>query len=252
MSTDAAPADAVIAPATVSENPTAPASPSDSSATGDEPKPRASADADADKDKDKDKEKDKRRKKRSKEKGASKRAAPDAGSAAVDGGGGSTGAAAVEPKTENAPLPPSDGTAAPLGATPADSSAKETSADCALPEKDMAREASRRNSPTICSIDATKKAFILIPLKGSIEGEHHKLHGNPVREARVTLPAGSEALLTMKQYKVKRLGFKELRVNPTEGGGTRLRVKLQPGAGDPVVDVKNGYAKITVATPDTH
>jgi hypothetical protein len=54
----------------------------------------------------------------------------------------------------------------------------------------------------------------------------------------------------MKQYKVRRLGFKDLRVNVTEEGGTRLRIRLQPSAGDPVVEVKDGYAKITVAVPE--
>jgi hypothetical protein len=93
------------------------------------------------------------------------------------------------------------------------------------------------------------KSFILIPLKGTVDGETHALHRRPTREARVTLPAGCESLLTMKQYKVRRLGFKELRVNAPEEGRTRLRIKLQPGAGDPVFEIKDGYAKITVALP---
>lgn len=187
------------------------------------------------------KEKD-REKEKEKTVAASGRTTPDGG-----GGGGARPDGGGDSREDNAPMPPSDGTAssAPLGAT---EKAKEGNADCDLSEKDMAREAWRKNQPAICAVSA-KKAFMLIPIKGSIEGETHQLHRKPVREARVILPAGSESLLTMKQYKVKRLGFKELRVNATEQGGTRLRIKLQAGAGDPVFDVKDGYAKITVATP---
>ena len=47
---------------------------------------------------------------------------------------------------------------------------------------------------------------------------------------------------------MKKLGFKELWVS-NEESGARLRLKLQPGAGDPVFEIKDGYAKITVATP---
>lgn len=147
-------------------------------------------------------------------------------------------------KQENVPLPPSDGTNVAMES----SKDKEGTVDCALAEKEMAREAWRRNWPTVCPIASSGKAFILIPIKGSIEGETHELRRRPDREARVTLPAGSESQLTLKQYKVKRLGFKELRVSQ-DGSGATLRVKLLPGAGDPVFEVKDGYAKITVATP---
>jgi hypothetical protein len=64
----------------------------------------------------------------------------------------------------------------------------------------------------------------------------------------VLLP-GAEALLTMKQYKLKSAGFVNLRVQPGEGGGTRLRLRLQPGAGEPVFDIRDGYVKVTVSTP---
>jgi hypothetical protein len=146
---------------------------------------------------------------------------------------------------ESAPLLPSDGTAPATDGDPA----KSASDDCALPEKDMARAAWRRNWPAVCPLPSSGKAFILIPTKGPIVGETHALHQHPAREARITLTAGGESLLTMKQYKVRRLGFKELRVIPSAEGGTRLRIKLQPGAGDPVFDVKDGYVKVTVAVP---
>lgn len=153
----------------------------------------------------------------------------------------------------NAPLPPSDGSDGSDGSaatTPGEPSKEANAADCALADKDMARESWRRNWPTVCSAIASGKAFILIPIKGPLEGESHALHRRPTREARINLPAGSGALLTMKQYKVRRLGFKELRVDIKDDGGTRLRVKLQPGAGDPLFEVKDGFAKITVAIPN--
>jgi hypothetical protein len=114
----------------------------------------------------------------------------------------------------------------------------------------MAREAWRRNWPTLCKMADTGKAFILIPLKGSLEKATSELKRKPVREARVNLP-DAESQLTLKLYKVRRMGFKDLKIGPPDDGpGVRLRVRLQPGAGDPVFEVKDGYAKITVAMPE--
>jgi hypothetical protein len=122
--------------------------------------------------------------------------------------------------------------------------------DCALAEKDIAREAWRRNWPTLCSNAETGKAFILIPIKGSIEKATSELKRKPVREARVNLP-DAESQLTLKLYKLRRMGFKDLKLGPMdEGTGTRFRVRLQPGAGDPVFEIKETYAKITVAMPE--
>ncbi|HEY4186971.1 MAG TPA: hypothetical protein VGP07_17980 [Polyangia bacterium] len=125
----------------------------------------------------------------------------------------------------------------------------ETNPDCALAEKDMSREAWRRNWPTTCLVGDTGKAFILIPIKGSIENGTWELRRKPVREARINLPQ-AESQLTLKLYKLKRMGFKDLKIGGMDdGNGTRFRVRLQNGAGDPVFDVKDGYAKITVAIP---
>lgn len=122
-------------------------------------------------------------------------------------------------------------------------------ADCTLPDRDIAREAWRHNWPTICPIPDSRKAFIIIPVKGSIENAVAELKRKPVREARVTVSSG-ESLLTLKVYKLRRLGFKDLKIGPGDDGtGTRFRVRLMNGAGDPVFDVKDGYAKITVASP---
>jgi hypothetical protein len=122
-------------------------------------------------------------------------------------------------------------------------------ADCTLPDKDIAREAWRHNWPTICPIPDSGKAFIIFPVKGSIENAVAELKRKPVREARVTLPT-AESLLTLKLYKLRRLGFRDLKIGPGDDGtGTRFRVRLMNGAGDPVFDIKDTYAKIVVAAP---
>lgn len=130
-------------------------------------------------------------------------------------------------------------------------------ADCTLSDKDIAREAGRHNWPTVCPVadskgDAkgdAKKAFLIIPIKGSVENAASELKRKPVREARVTLPA-AESQLSLKQYKLRRLGFKDLKIGPPdEGSGTRIRVRLMTGAGDPAFEIKDGYAKITVLAP---
>jgi hypothetical protein len=170
--------------------------------------------------------------------------APDAASAAAPA------ADAASPR-DGAPDATTEGASAADGggSVQATSAAEsEASADCTLAEKDIAREAWRRNWPTICPVADGEKAFIIVPIKGTLENATWELRRKPNREARVSLPDG-ESLLTMKQYKLKRFGFKDLRIGAIDEGGARLRVKLQPGAGDPVFDVKDGYAKITVATP---
>jgi hypothetical protein len=148
-------------------------------------------------------------------------------------------------KDDNTLLPPSDGS---LHIEPADP-AKEASADCGLPDKDMAREAWRRNWPALCAIASGTKAFILIPIKGPLEGEVHEMRGHPSREARIVLPVKSESQLTLKQYKVNRLGFKDLKIGKGDDGRTRLRLKLLPGGGDPTFEMKDGYAKVTITIP---
>jgi len=184
----------------------------------------------------------------------------EAGQGGQAGQGEEAGAAAGQAGTADAGTPPefADDTkaAAADGAAPAPAEnadgGEDNSADCALPEKDMAREAWRRNWPTICALADSGKGFILIPVKGPVQNAVVELKRKPVREARVSLPQ-AESQLTLKLYKLKKLGFKDLKVGPIDesaGTGTRLRVRLMPGAGDPVFDVKDGYAKITVATPD--
>jgi hypothetical protein len=125
--------------------------------------------------------------------------------------------------------------------------------DCTLGDKEISREAWRRNWPIVCKAAAGEKVAIFIPLKGSLDGETHEVRQRPTREVRINLPAG-ESLLTMRLYKLRRMGIVDLRVLPWEGKahGTRLRLKLQPGEVDPVLEIKDGYAKITLDTPATN
>jgi hypothetical protein len=122
-----------------------------------------------------------------------------------------------------------------------------TPPDCSLPDKDIARDAWRRNSPTLCKGTDGDRVSLFIPLKGTLDGETHELR-QASHEVRINLPAG-ESLLTLRQYKVRRSGFKDLRILPTDSGGTRLRLKLQSGTGEPSFDMKDGYAKITITAP---
>jgi hypothetical protein len=108
----------------------------------------------------------------------------------------------------------------------------------------MAKEAWRRNKPTLCTLAGGAKASLIIPIKGSLENASYELKGRPNREVRVNLPEGS-SLLTLKLYKLRRLGFRDLRVYRSDNAA-HLRAKLAPGAGDPVVEIRTGYIKITV------
>jgi hypothetical protein len=179
-------------------------------------------------------------------------ALPIADDAAGAGGAGGAGAPVIAAAPAVDATAPADGPDEAADAAAAiqamNEAASEATADCTLAEKDIAREAWRRNWPTICPVAEGEKAFIVIPIKGAIDGAIVELRRKPNREARVSLPE-AESLLTMKQYKLRRLGFKELKIGPMDETGTRFRVKLQTGAGDPVFEVKDGYAKITVATP---
>jgi len=158
--------------------------------------------------------------------------------------------AAMDARAESERAEDASVTQADAGEATGPDGGNESDPDCALADKDIAREAWRRNWPTLCKIGDSGKAFILIPIKGSIEKAIGDLKRKPVREARVNLPE-AESQLTLKLYKIRRMGFKDLKIGPPEDGpGVRLRVRLLPGAGDPIFEVKDGYAKITVAMPE--
>jgi hypothetical protein len=125
-------------------------------------------------------------------------------------------------------------------------------------DKDLAREAWRRNRPDVSSDGG--KSSILIPLKGSIEGAGFRVTNRP-HAVIVTLPKAA-SLITMRLYRVSRDGFGLLWINQAEKeadptDGTTLKIGLSD-LGDPLVEVKDDFVRVTVhrpnpaASPATH
>jgi hypothetical protein len=171
-------------------------------------------------------------------------AADGAASAAADAGPAAT------------PTPPSSAAAgspdagaggktreAPAAAAPerrADHADREKSSD-----RDVAREAWRRNLPDI-TVDKGK-ASILIPIKGSIDGATYHVTAKP-RSVIVSLPQG-ESMITMRYYRIKHDGFRQLWIKQEDGEGTTLRVVLD-SAYDPLVEIKEDFVRVTVRHPE--
>jgi hypothetical protein len=112
-------------------------------------------------------------------------------------------------------------------------------------EKDVAREAWRKNQPDI-SVDGGK-ATMIIPIKGSIDGATYHVTTKP-RSVLVTLPKG-ESMITMPYYPLKRDGFRQLWIKKDEqSGATVLRIVLGDGS-EPQADIKDDYVRVTVRRP---
>jgi hypothetical protein len=113
-------------------------------------------------------------------------------------------------------------------------------------EKDVAREAWRKNLPDV-STDGAKAAMI-IPIKGSIDGATYHVTTKP-RAVLVTLPKG-ESMITMPFYSIKHDGFRQLWIKKDEGSGASvLRVVLLAEAGEPQVEIKDEFVRVTVRRP---
>jgi hypothetical protein len=113
-------------------------------------------------------------------------------------------------------------------------------------DKDIAREAWRRNLPDISSSEETK-ASILIPIKGSIEGATYHVSTKP-KSVVVNLPK-ADALITMRFYKIKREGFRNLWIlKQEEGEGTTVKLMLGEATA-PQVEIKDDYVRINVRKP---
>ena len=112
-------------------------------------------------------------------------------------------------------------------------------------DKDVAREAWRRNLPDISAPEETR-ASILIPIKGSIEGATYHINTKP-KSVIVNLPK-AESLITMRFYKIKREGFGNLWIKQEEGEGTTLKLMLNE-ATTPQVEIKDEYIRINVRKP---
>jgi hypothetical protein len=127
------------------------------------------------------------------------------------------------------------------GARPSTDSDAESQSD-----KDVARQAWRRNLPDLSHGDG--KASILIPLKGSIEGASFRVTARP-HTVKVTLPKAA-SMITMRMYRVNRDGFRLLWIDQAEADadpkdGTSIRIGLAD-VGDPQVEIKDDFVRVTV------
>jgi puromycin-sensitive aminopeptidase len=118
-------------------------------------------------------------------------------------------------------------------------------------DKDIAREAWRRNLPDV-SVDGPR-ATLLIPLKGSSQGATFRVTNRP-HAVVVKLPRAA-SMITMRLYRVDREGFRLVRINQAEKDakaedGTELKISLAD-AGGPDVEIKDDYVRVTVRRPES-
>jgi hypothetical protein len=112
-------------------------------------------------------------------------------------------------------------------------------------DKEVARDAWRKNLPDI-SAEAGKSA-ILIPIKGSTEGSTYHVTTKP-RSVLISLPKG-ESMITMPFYNIRHDGFRQLWIKKDDATGvSTLRVVLGE-ASDPQVEIKDEFVRITVRRP---
>lgn len=148
------------------------------------------------------------------------------------------GQPAVPAKADDAAAPDAK-TEAPAAKAEAPASREKTA------EKDVAREAWRKNQPDI-SVDGGK-ATMIIPIKGSIDGATYHVTTKP-RSVLVTLPK-AESMITMPYYPLKRDGFRQLWIKKDEqSGATVLRIVLGD-VSEPQADIKDDYVRVTVRRP---
>ena len=151
---------------------------------------------------------------------------------------------AAAPRAERKPAPADEEKPTPpAAASPATDKTEKQS------DKDLAREAWRRNKPDL-SVDGPR-ASLLIPLKGSSEGSSFTVINNP-HAVVVKLPQAA-SMITMRLYKIEREGFRLVRINQAEKDaqpedGTELKISLSD-LGPPEVEVKDDFVRITVRRP---
>jgi puromycin-sensitive aminopeptidase len=139
--------------------------------------------------------------------------------------------------------------AAGLAETPAPPTSAADKNDEKQSDKDVAREAWRRNLPDV-SVDGPR-ATLLIPLKGSSAGASFHVTNKP-HAVVVKLPQAA-SMITMRLYRVEREGFRLIRINQAEKDaqaedGTELKVSLSD-LGPPQVEIKDDFVRITVRRP---
>jgi hypothetical protein len=144
----------------------------------------------------------------------------------------------VEPATKQETKPEPDPAVVPPSTEKAEPAAThERPAD-----KDVARDAWRKNVPDISTEPG--KSSMLIPIKGSIEGATYHVTVKP-RSVLVTLPK-AESMITMPFYSVRHDGFRQLWIKKDESSGaTTMRIVLGE-ATDPQAEIKDDFVRVTV------
>ena len=117
-------------------------------------------------------------------------------------------------------------------------------------DRDLAREAWRRNRPDI-SVTGNKTS-VLVPIKGSIKGSDFKIL-KKTRTVVVTLPR-AVSMVTMRVYNLKHPSFKKLWIDQDEANaqpanGTKLRLILSQTF-DPQVEITEDFVRVTIRRPE--
>jgi hypothetical protein len=176
--------------------------------------------------------------------GTTAAATADAGKAVAAADAGKGAVAEKEPAEPTAP-PGEPGTEDSATVSPERKLAdKQKQAD-----RDLAREAWRRNRPDI-SVSGTKTS-VLVPIRGSIKGADYKI----LRKSRtviVTLPR-AVSMITLKVYNLKHPSFKKLWIDQDEANaqpkdGTKLRLILSQTL-DPQVEITEDFVRVTIRRP---
>ena len=118
-------------------------------------------------------------------------------------------------------------------------------------DKDLAREAWRRNRPDI-SVNGSKTA-ILVPIRGSIKGSDFKITDKR-RKVLVTLPK-AVSMVTLHVYNLKHPSFKKVWIDQDEANaqprvGSKLRFILGQSL-DPQVEITDDFVRVTIRRPES-
>jgi hypothetical protein len=117
-------------------------------------------------------------------------------------------------------------------------------------DKDLAREAWRRNRPDISVSGA--KTSIMVPIRGSIKGAEFKIIDKK-RKVIVTLPKAI-SMITMRFYSLKHPSFKKVWIDQDEANaqpadGSKLRFILSDTF-DPQVEITDDFVRVTIRRPE--
>ena len=118
-------------------------------------------------------------------------------------------------------------------------------------DRELAREAWRRNRPDI-SVNGNKTA-ILVPIRGSIKGADFKIIDKR-RKVIVTLPK-AVSMVTLHVYNLKHPSFKKVWIDQDEANaqpadGSKLRFILSQ-AFDPQVEITEDFVRVTIRRPES-